>query len=125
MTTSDGQSITVSAENSSVTIGDNHKIEVQYATINEQSTPFLGIYAGEKIQFILAMYDDGFAFVNDRMKKIDYEEAPAIGFKGKEKLGSSRGYIWSRSLPVFMNSLLLGNGPDNFFSNVSARRFIR
>lgn len=42
-------------------------------------------------------------------------EAPQIGFKGKERLGSARGYIWSRSLPVFLKqNLLIGNGPDTF-----------
>jgi len=42
-------------------------------------------------------------------------EAESIGFKGKEKLGSSRGYIWSRSLSVFLEkNLIIGNGPDTF-----------
>lgn len=44
--------------------------------------------------------------------EIEYPEA--IGFKGKEKLGSARGYIWSRSLPMMMDSLLVGNGPDTY-----------
>lgn len=113
-TASNGETITASAENSTITIGDNHKVEIQYAVVNEQKTPFLGIYAGDRIEFILALYDDGFTFVDNRMHKINYEEAPSIGFKGKEKLGSSRGYIWSRSLPIFMDSLVLGKGPDTF-----------
>ena len=40
--------------------------------------------------------------------------APSIGFEGKERLGSSRGYIWSRSLPLLKDTLLLGYGPDMF-----------
>jgi len=44
-------------------------------------------------------------------------EADYIGFKGKEKLGSARGYIWSRSLAVLKNqNLLIGNGPDTFIA---------
>lgn len=39
---------------------------------------------------------------------------PAFGFKGKEKLGSARGYIWSRALPMVSSHLLLGAGPDTF-----------
>ncbi len=42
------------------------------------------------------------------------ENAEAIGFKGKEKLGSSRGYIWSRTIPLLKNCLITGYGPDNF-----------
>ena len=42
-------------------------------------------------------------------------EAESIGFKGKEKLGSARGYIWSRSLPIMLKkNLLIGSGPDTF-----------
>lgn len=33
---------------------------------------------------------------------------------GKERLGSSRGYIWSRSIPLIKNNLILGSGPDTF-----------
>lgn len=42
------------------------------------------------------------------------ENAEAIGFKGKEKLGSSRGYIWSRTIPLLENCIVTGYGPDNF-----------
>ena len=47
-----------------------------------------------------------------REMEIDYPET--IGFKGKEKLGSARGYIWSRSLPMMKETLLVGNGPDTY-----------
>ena len=48
-------------------------------------------------------------------EEISYIEAKSIGFKGKEKLGSGRGYIWSRALAVFVQkNLLIGNGPDTF-----------
>lgn len=42
-------------------------------------------------------------------------EAPkTFGFEDKERLGSSRGYIWSRSIPLVLNKPFLGYGPDNF-----------
>ncbi len=40
--------------------------------------------------------------------------ADHIGFEGKEKLGSSRGYIWSRTLPLLKNCLITGYGADTF-----------
>lgn len=42
------------------------------------------------------------------------QNAEAIGFEGKEKLGSSRGYIWSRTLPLLKDCIVTGYGPDNF-----------
>ena len=42
------------------------------------------------------------------------ENAAHIGFEGKEKIGSSRGYIWSRTFPLLENCLITGYGPDTF-----------
>lgn len=44
--------------------------------------------------------------------QIEYPET--VGFKGKEKLGSARGYIWSRSIPLMKETLLIGKGPDTY-----------
>ncbi len=38
----------------------------------------------------------------------------SIGFKGYESIGSNRGYIWSRTLPLLKNTVIIGNGPDTF-----------
>lgn len=42
------------------------------------------------------------------------QEIPSIGFEGREFFASGRGYIWSRSLPMVADSLILGTGPDTF-----------
>ncbi len=47
-------------------------------------------------------------------ERFDPVNADHIGFEGKEKLGSSRGYIWSRTLPLLKNCLLTGYGADTF-----------
>ncbi len=47
-------------------------------------------------------------------KDIDIVFPDTIGFNGKEKLASSRGYIWSRTLPLLNNNWILGGGPDTF-----------
>jgi O-antigen ligase len=52
--------------------------------------------------------------VDFKGKSIDIDNIKSFGFKGKEKLASSRGYIWSRSLPLLKDTILLGNGPDTF-----------
>ncbi len=38
----------------------------------------------------------------------------SFGFKGVERLGSNRGYIWSRSIPLLKRNIILGSGPDCF-----------
>jgi hypothetical protein len=52
--------------------------------------------------------------VDFKGKSIDIDNIESFGFEGKEKLASSRGYIWSRSLPLLKDKLLLGHGPDTF-----------
>jgi len=39
---------------------------------------------------------------------------PSWGFQGWETWGSNRGYIFARSFPLVMQSLLIGSGPDTF-----------
>lgn len=47
------------------------------------------------------LYDEGF-------------EADGIGFKGYELFGSGRGYIWSRTIPIIKDCLILGVGADAY-----------
>lgn len=59
--------------------------------------------------------DNSIHLINLNSKKdIDVEFPATVGFKGKEKLGSMRGYIWGRSIPLLKDNLILGGGPDTF-----------
>ncbi len=55
-----------------------------------------------------------FKFLNSVGKPVEIETAEAFGFKGYEKFASTRGYIWSRSIPLLKDTLLLGHGPDTY-----------
>lgn len=48
------------------------------------------------------------------IQKMELDEPETIGFNGKEKLGSARGYIWSRSIPMMKETFLVGYGPDTY-----------
>lgn len=43
-----------------------------------------------------------------------FTEIPKMGFEGFETLGSGRGFIWSRSLPLLSQTWFLGFGPDTY-----------
>lgn len=58
--------------------------------------------------------EKSFQLIDPKNQAVDLEQIPSWGFKGKELWGSSRGYIWSRTLPMIKNNLLIGNGPDTF-----------
>ncbi|HOQ76817.1 MAG TPA: O-antigen ligase family protein, partial [Thermoclostridium sp.] len=38
----------------------------------------------------------------------------SFGFEGMETLGSNRGYIWSRTIPLLKDTIFIGKGPDTF-----------
>ena len=44
-----------------------------------------------------------------KLKEIEY-----WGFENKERLGSGRGFIWSRSLPLLKDTFITGHGPDTY-----------
>jgi O-antigen ligase len=62
----------------------------------------------------LVYTENGFRILDGsgRVKSIEY--APAIGFKGRERFASGRGYIWSRTLPLLKKTWFVGYGPDTF-----------
>jgi O-antigen ligase len=50
---------------------------------------------------------------NKSEMNITYPDTVAF-LNGKEKLGSMRGYIWGRAIPMLKDNLILGSGPDTF-----------
>lgn len=58
--------------------------------------------------------DTNLYITNYKFNEIVPVNAPQIGFYGMEKIGSGRGYIWSRTLPLLKNNILIGSGPGTF-----------
>jgi O-antigen ligase len=55
-----------------------------------------------------------FKFLNQTGKPDDIVNPDSYGFEGYERWASSRGYIWSRSIPLLKDTIALGHGPDTF-----------
>lgn len=62
--------------------------------------------------FILENNSLSFRNIYGNYKTLNY--STAFGFEGHERLGSARGYIWSRTLPLIFAKPYLGYGPDVF-----------
>jgi len=59
--------------------------------------------------------EEGFFVLSQAGDVLDISQpVPSIGFEGRETFGTSRGYIWSRTLPIVLSAPLLGYGPDAF-----------
>ena len=101
------------------TTNENFKnITLTIAKMTNKSTRADGIILNINNQptFTFALKDNNsiHMFNININKDVDIEYPETFGFNGKEKLGSARGYIWSRSIPMIKNNLILGGGPDTF-----------
>jgi hypothetical protein len=78
----------------------------------------------DKNRFLLEAYgksmaiyftDQGFMMAGSSgvIKKTEYPPYLSI-FDGRERFASSRGYIWSRSVPMLKDTVLIGHGPDTY-----------
>lgn len=57
---------------------------------------------------------DGYFLLNPFGKLEKMNEVETIGFVNSGEFASSRGFIWSRSLPLIKESMLVGKGPETF-----------
>ena len=101
------------------TTPEYEKFQVNNAEVvnleGEDLPPLYSVYY-DNMEIFTIMIKDGDVLFSDTfpIKPIEVGSVPSVGFKGKEKLGSSRGYIWARTIPLLKKSMLIGNGPDTF-----------
>lgn len=70
---------------------------------------------GNATNFLMRDTGNGIIPLDKFGNDIDLDNpAPSIGFEGIERLGSGRGYIWSRSIPLIFDNIIIGSGPDSF-----------
>ena len=69
----------------------------------------------QKMSFNLFIDKSVFRILGERNILVDKIDHPRyFGFEGHEKFASSRGYIWSRSIPLLANNIIVGGGPDTY-----------
>ena len=57
---------------------------------------------------------DGVYYINVFGKRTEMKKVDAIGFKKNQGFGSGRGYIWSRTIPIMIDTILIGRGADTY-----------
>lgn len=65
--------------------------------------------------FVLNIEAEGIVLVDSYSGQPITNKVPERwGFAGKELVGSGRGYIWARTLPLLKETILIGHGPDTY-----------
>ncbi len=109
----DGERLKVDVDDEGNIIFEDNKYKDFTAKLETDRNRFI-IEAYEKSMAIYFM-DEGFMMAGSSgvIKKTEYPPYLDI-FEGREKFASSRGYIWSRSIPMLKDTLLIGYGPDTY-----------
>ena len=110
--------------------------EEREVTYNEEKTyGYFTLSNGDVIAIQTAWYEDGYAFglnldgrdyyFTNQVVKGNYKyvnefgradecSIPANVLPGYERFASGRGYAWGRTIPLLLDHLLIGSGPDTF-----------
>lgn len=69
----------------------------------------------DEISLPVKVQKDGlYIHYRDTVLLQELTEPESFGFEGLESFASNRGYIWSRSLPIFKDTFFVGHGPDTY-----------
>lgn len=80
----------------------------------DNTISFNVIIDGVNWYFTNQLVDNTYYYINNYGKFDKIINAKSALFTNYDKIGSSRGYIWSRTIPLLKNHLLLGTGADTF-----------
>ncbi|MGD9567363.1 MAG: O-antigen ligase family protein [Sedimentibacter sp.] len=110
----DGQVLeTVTDREGNITLKDNNYKE--YAFANKKDSPFVKVKLYGRTLDLIILEDDTLRAVSYNYKLTEPVTAPRFKlFDGRETFASHRGYIWSRTIPMIKDTLVLGYGPDNY-----------
>lgn len=70
--------------------------------------PLFFAYVGDTVP------GEGYRVLGGNKQLLKIEPIESWGFEGKERVGSARGYIWSRTLPMLKDTWFKGYGPDTY-----------
>ncbi len=99
------------------TSGDEYTITFSDPRFNTLKVSVKGnvlLITAPNTAFNLIITNEGIKFLTPAGIITDMLTADSFGFKGWETWGSNRGYIWSRTIPMLKETVLLGHGPDTF-----------
>lgn len=87
--------------------------------------PAAAVTAGGTIWYFINDTNEGrYFYINEYLKSIDCIEADSLFFEGYEKFATSRGYIWSRTLPLLKKNWFLGSGPNTFGAEFPQNEYV-
>lgn len=88
--------------------------EVVVSTYRKNNQPAMILEADGEWNFVYNEETESYQYITYFGELSDMIMADAVGFEKHQSMFSSRGYIWSRSIPLLKEHIFLGSGPDTF-----------
>ncbi len=108
-----GRNDDTSISSSTITIDDSRFGDMRLEVYSQKG--MVEIYNKDYKLFDFILTKEGLRSTSNRwMIYRNDKDLESFGFTGNETMGSGRGYIWSRSLPLLKKTILWGNGPDTY-----------
>ena len=94
------------------TLDNGDEITIQTATY--EGSPAFGLMInGQYFYFTNQLVVGNYKYISE-IGRLDECIIPKNVFPGYEAVGSGRGYVWGRSIPLLLKNIIVGSGPDNF-----------
>lgn len=95
------------------TLSNGDEITIQTASYEDKYAFGLN-FDGRDYYFTNQIVVGNYKYINRFSGKLDESIIPKNVFPGYEKVASGRGYVWGRSIPLLLDNLFVGSGPDTF-----------
>jgi O-antigen ligase len=106
---------TVNAENGTFTILDERFSNITITPVNYNNLLAINLKIdGIDWVFTNQLSDGSYYYINQNGKPDKIITAESSIFTGYESYASKRGYIWSRTIPLLKDHLILGSGADTY-----------
>ncbi|TRZ78556.1 MAG: O-antigen ligase family protein [Deltaproteobacteria bacterium] len=69
-------------------------------------------YGNDPLRFKVT--SEGIKFLDASGQPVPLEPVKKLDVRGKESVGSGRGFIWSRAIPMLSDTIFIGKGPGTF-----------
>ena len=100
-------------ETGSIILSDERYAGYNLSMLSDGEKPRIELNLGGHIAKFVVV-DNKFEHYKGPGISKEIKRVESYGFEGKEDLGSYRGYIWSRTLPMLKENIVIGNGPDTY-----------
>lgn len=109
-----GNELSYIMENGTAVLTDSGLENISYGFISMDNDMLIEVMIDNTPWVFGHFNNSGFVYVNPFDKAEKLEDVATLGFEGRERMGSARGYIWSRSLPLIKDYIIIGSGPDTY-----------